>query len=158
VIRAAKLVECDSLTALCVRSKAHWGYDAAFMAQCRDSLRVRPEAILDGRVFVAVNEADHPLGVAQIDLVEDGAELGLLFVDPPAMGSGIGRQLLQHVIEVVRHAGFDAMTVLADPYAASFYERMGAKLRCMAPSDAVPGRMLPLYELAIAPASAPPAR
>lgn len=158
MIRAARRAECDALTALCVRSKAHWGYDAAFMAQCRDSLRVRPEAIRDGRVFVAVDEADRPLGVAQIDLTEGAADLGLLFVDPPAMGLGIGRALLQHAIEAVRRAGLAGMTILADPYAAPFYERMGAKLRFMAPSDAVPGRMLPLYDLAIAPASSPPAR
>jgi GNAT superfamily N-acetyltransferase len=158
VIRNARRAECDVLTALCVRSKAHWGYDAAFMAQCRDSLRVRPEAVRDGRVFVAVDAADRPLGVAQIDLMDGAADLGLLFVDPPAMGLGIGRQLLLHAIEAVRCAGLHGMTILADPYAARFYERMGAKLRCMAPSDAVPGRMLPLYDLAIAPASLPPGR
>ena len=158
MIRAARLAESEVLTALCVRSKAHWGYDAAFMAQCRDSLRVRPEAIRDGWVFVAVNEADRPLGVAQIDLVGGVADLGLLFVDPPAMGLGIGRQLLRHAMGAVRRAGIERMTILADPFAAPFYERMGAKLRCMAPSDAVPGRMLPLYDLAIVPASVPPAR
>ena len=87
MIRAARLAESGTLTELCVRSKAHWGYDAAFMARCRDSLRVRPEAIRGGWVFVAVDEADRPLGVAQIDLVDGAADLGLLFVDPPTHGT-----------------------------------------------------------------------
>jgi hypothetical protein len=38
------------------------------------------------------------------------------------------------------------MAILADPNAAPFYERMGARLVSQAPSDAIPGRMLPLYE------------
>ena len=158
MIRPARPEECAALTALCVRSKTHWGYDAAFMAQCRDSLRVRPEAVRDGWVFVAVDARDWPLGIAQVDLADGAADLGLLFVDPPAIGMGIGRRLLRHAMDAVARAGLASMTILADPYAAPFYERMGAKLRCMAPSDAVPGRMLPLYDLAIAPASVPPGR
>ena len=38
------------------------------------------------------------------------------------------------------------MTILADPNAAPFYERMGARFLRNAPSDAIPGRTLPLYE------------
>ena len=38
------------------------------------------------------------------------------------------------------------MTILADPHAAPFYERMGARFVRNAPSDAIPGRTLPLYE------------
>ena len=38
-------------------------------------------------------------------------------------------------------------TILADPNAAGFYERNGARLIGTAPSDAIPGRSLPLYEI-----------
>ena len=38
------------------------------------------------------------------------------------------------------------MAILADPNAAPFYERMGARFVSHAPSDAIPGRTLPLYE------------
>ena len=38
------------------------------------------------------------------------------------------------------------MPILADPNAAPFYERMGARFVSQAPSDAIPGRTLPLYE------------
>lgn len=158
MIRRARPVECEALTALCMRSKAHWGYDAAFMVQCRDSLRVRPEAVREGWVFVAVDAMDRPLGVAQVDRVDGVADLGLLFVDPPAIGHGIGRELLCHAAAAVGRAGIGSMSILADPHAAPFYERAGAKLRGMAPSDAVLGRMLPLYDLAIATACVRPAQ
>ena len=38
------------------------------------------------------------------------------------------------------------MAILADPNAVPFYERMGARFVSHAPSDAIPGRTLPLYE------------
>jgi GNAT superfamily N-acetyltransferase len=148
-IRAARAREVEALSALCFRSKAHWGYDAAFMAQCRATLRVSPQAIHDGRVFVAADASDLPLGVAQIDPVEAEIDLGLLFVDPPAMRHGIGKLLLRHAIAAAARTGARHMTVLADPYAAPFYERMGARFVGMAPSDAIPGRELPLYHIAL---------
>jgi hypothetical protein len=40
-----------------------------------------------------------------------------------------------------------APATLADPNAAGFYERSGAVRVGEAPSDAVPGRRLPLYEI-----------
>ena len=43
------------------------------------------------------------------------------------------------------------LTILADPNAAGFYERNGAVRIGEAPSDAVPGRLLPLYELRLIP-------
>jgi GNAT superfamily N-acetyltransferase len=147
VVRVGRAAEADALSALCFRSKAHWGYDQAFMEQCRASLRVSPLAIRDRRVFVAAGTGDCPLGVAQIDLGEREADLGLLFVDPPAIGRGVGRLLLRRATICVHELGVRRLTVLADPFAAPFYERMGARFIGMAPSDAVPGRSLPLYEI-----------
>ena len=43
------------------------------------------------------------------------------------------------------------MTILADPHAAGFYERMGARFLRMAPSDTIPGRELPFYGLDLDP-------
>ena len=41
--RRASATEAESLTALTLESKAHWGYDAEFMALARPSLTVTPE-------------------------------------------------------------------------------------------------------------------
>ena len=41
------------------------------------------------------------------------------------------------------------LTILADPNAAGFYERNGAVADRQAPSDAVLGRELPLYEIGL---------
>src|SRR5215211_6385048 len=63
-VRSAKAGESQNLTALCVRSKAHWGYDAAFMKLSAVTLAVGEDAIAAGRVLVAVDDADRVVGMA----------------------------------------------------------------------------------------------
>jgi GNAT superfamily N-acetyltransferase len=145
-IRAAQVGEATKLTALCVRSKAHWGYDAEFMRRSAASLRVSSADIALGRVLVAVDGKDRALGVASV--IPDGASanIDLFFVDPPFMGRGVGRVLFKAAVQAAYMFGARTVTILADPNAAAFYERMGARFLRNAPSDAIPGRTLPLYE------------
>jgi GNAT superfamily N-acetyltransferase len=145
-IRTARPGEGESLSALCVRSKAHWGYDAAFMAKCAAALGVSEAEIAAGHVLVAVDAGGPTIGVASV--VPDGetADLDLMFVDPPAIGGGAGRMLFEAAAGLARRLGARRLTILADPNAAAFYERMGARFLRNAPSDAIPGRTLPLYD------------
>jgi GNAT superfamily N-acetyltransferase len=145
-VRSAKPGEAASLTALCVRSKAHWGYDAAFMKLSAAALAVSEDDIAAGRVLVAVGDADRVVGMACVLPEGDTADLDALFVDPPAIGSGAGRALFDAAVILARRQGARRMTILADPNAAAFYERMGAHYLRHAPSDAIPGRTLPFYE------------
>jgi GNAT superfamily N-acetyltransferase len=154
-IRPARSGEAEALTALCLRSKAHWGYDAEFMRLSARTLVVREDDIAAGRVLVAADAADRPIGVACVaeegKVVDGGgvADLADMFVDPPAIGSGAGRALFEASADLARRLGAATMNILADPNAAPFYERMGARFVRMAPSDAIPGRSLPLYEYAL---------
>jgi len=141
-VRQAQVGEAETLTALCVRSKAHWGYDDTFMRLSQASLTVSDADIASGRVLVATDN-DRVAGVAR---VEPDGELGVMFVDPPAMGRGAGRALFAAAAALGRRLGARSMPILADPNAAPFYERMGARFVSHAPSDAIPGRTLPLYE------------
>jgi GNAT superfamily N-acetyltransferase len=145
-LRQARAGEAESLTALCVRSKAHWGYDAGFMKLCAAALTVAEEDIAAGRVLVAVDSTGRTIGLARVEPEGETAELGLMFVDPPAMGSGAGRMLFEAAARLARSLGARRMTILADPNAAPFYARMGARFVAHAPSDAIPGRLLPFYE------------
>lgn len=76
----------------------------------------------------------------------EASDLDALFIDPPAIGSGAGRALFDAAVALARKRGARRMTILADPNAAAFYERMGARYLRNAPSDAIPGRTLPFYE------------
>jgi GNAT superfamily N-acetyltransferase len=145
-IRGAQVGEATMLTALCVRSKAHWGYDAKFMRLSAASLRVSSADIALGRVLVAVDGKDRALGVASVIPDGDSADLDLFFVDPPFMGRGVGGALFKAAVRMAQAFSARTLTILADPNAAAFYERMGARFLRNAPSDAIPGRTLPLYE------------
>jgi GNAT superfamily N-acetyltransferase len=145
-IREAKPGEGKSLTALCMRSKAHWGYDAAFMRKCAVALLVSEASIAAGRVLVATDDEGRTIGTVSVADEDEGPELALMFVDPPAIGSGAGRALFEAAAKLARRLGYSRMAIRADPNAAPFYERMGARFVRNAPSDAVPGRTLPLYE------------
>ena len=146
LIRKAKTGEAESLTALCMRSKAHWGYDVEFMRLCTAALTVSEASIAAGRVLVATDDAGRTIGTVSVAEDDEGPELALMFVDPPAMGGGIGRALFEAAVRLARRLGYSRMTILADLNAAPFYERMGARFLRNAPSDAIPGRTLPLYE------------
>ena len=63
-----------------------------------------------------------------------------------AIGGGTGRTLFEEAVRLARRLGYRHMAILADPNAAPFYQRMGARFVRDAPSDAIPGRTLPLYE------------
>ena len=150
-VRNAKPGEGKNLTALCMRSKAHWGYDAAFMRKSAAALLVSEASIAAGRVLVATDDTGRTIGTVSIAEDDEGAELALMFVDPPAMGDGTGRTLFEAAVRLARRLGYRRMTILADPNAAPFYERMGARFVRDAPSDAIPGRTLPFYEYDLSP-------
>jgi GNAT superfamily N-acetyltransferase len=148
-IRLARIEEASALSELCVRSKAAWGYDEAFMALARAVLQVSPEQIAARDVWVATGANGEVAGIVALGPSEQPNTLDLdkLFVEPRRIRTGVGRALLAHAIIEAKQRGANRLTILADPYAAGFYERNGARRIGEAPSDAIPGRSLPLYEV-----------
>ena len=53
------------ISELAFRSKAHWGYDAQFMAACRDGLTVRSDEC-DGTRVVLAGHGGHIVGYYQL--------------------------------------------------------------------------------------------
>ena len=148
-IRPARLQEAPELSDLCVRSKAVWGYDATFMLLARPALTVSPEQIDAGDVWVATDAQGNIAGLVALGPGNQPHTLDLdkLFVEPRRTRAGVGRRLLRHAIAEARQRGARRLTILSDPFAAGFYQRNGATRIGEAPSDAVPGRMLPLFEI-----------
>ncbi|MGK4578919.1 GNAT family N-acetyltransferase [Kitasatospora sp. HPMI-4] len=141
LIRAARTDEAGFLGELALRSKAYWGYDEAFLAACRDELTV-PASRLES---TAVAERDgRILGFVTLEGSPPAGDLGMLFVEPHAIGQGVGRRLFEHAAATARGLGFTRLTVEADPHAEPFYLAMGATRIGTAPSGSVPGRSLPL--------------
>jgi predicted N-acetyltransferase YhbS len=100
-IRPARVDEAPALSELCVRSKASWGYDEAFMALARAVLQVRPEQIAAGDVWVATGAAGEVVGMVALGPSEQPNTLDLdkLFVEPRWIRTGAGRALMAHAID-----------------------------------------------------------
>ena len=119
------------------------------MALARAVLQVSPEQIATGDVWVATAADRTVAGIVALGPSEqpDTLDLDKLFVEPQWIRTGVGRALVAHAVDEARRRGARRLTVLADPNAAGFYERNGARRIGEAPSDAIPGRSVPLYEI-----------
>jgi N-acetylglutamate synthase-like GNAT family acetyltransferase len=151
-IRQARAEECNALSELTMRSKAHWGYDAAFMADVREDLEIVAERFLpDFHVYVLENDSEM-IGFYSLDPVDaDTVELTHLFVEPKYIGKGFGKQLWQDSLHVAQSLGFRRLTLSSDPYAEPFYASQGAARIGEKESTVRARRMLPLMEYVFVP-------
>jgi GNAT superfamily N-acetyltransferase len=141
-LRRPELHELPVLSALCLRSKAVWGYDRRFLEACRAELTIRAEELQ--RTALCVAEHDGAIvGVAQVIVDGAVADLQKMFVEPRAIGLGVGRSLFAWAVSTAKDLGAQCVTIDADPGAVGFYTRMGAIELGSAPSGSIPGRMLP---------------
>src|SRR5882672_3061704 len=90
-IRRAVFSEAAALSDLCVRSKAAWGYDDAFMRLARQSLTVKAAQIVAGDVWVATAEDDAVVGMMSLAACHEPhtIDLNKLFVEPTRLRTGI---------------------------------------------------------------------
>lgn len=136
--------------ALTLRSKASWGYDAAFMKAAEPELIFEPERFAPHFLVFVIEIDGQYLGFCSlIPSGESSVELHDLFVDPDHMGCGIGTLLWRHAVETARRLGYCKMTLTADPNAEGFYLERGAVISRFSESRAQNGRMLPEMEYRI---------
>lgn len=145
-LRPALPAEAAELTALAIRSKAHWGYDATFMALAAPDLQITPELLGGTMAFVAQSGA-LPLGFYVLAVVDGVPMLRDLWVDPAAIGTGVGKRLWTHMLEQARSVGYGTVRITSEPNAEGFYVKMGARRIGSVESSVVKGRMLPLMEI-----------
>jgi GNAT superfamily N-acetyltransferase len=144
-LRTPRPDEAAILTELCLRSKAG-GYDKEFMQACRDELTLTPSTMQSSHFKVA--EIGRCLiGMAQVTVKGDTAELDKLFVEPTQLRSGAGYALFDWAKNTAREAGAVTLVIDADPDASGFYRRMGAVDDGVAPSGSIPGRFIPRLKL-----------
>lgn len=142
IIRLPAAEELPALSTLCFRSKAVWGYDDDFMQACRKELSIEPADLRSTSITVAERDG-RIIGLAQVKVVGSEVDLLKLFVEPTFMRSGIGRILFDWATDWAKNRGADRLLIEADPDAAPFYRRLGARDVRLAPSGSIPGRMLP---------------
>jgi GNAT superfamily N-acetyltransferase len=104
-------------------------------------------------MIVRVAEAGGELaGFAAADCPGGAWEIAHLWVRPRFGRQGVGRRLLNAVVEAAREAGARRLRIEADPHAERFYMDRGAVRVGVrpAPMPGAPDRTLPVLELALA--------
>jgi GNAT superfamily N-acetyltransferase len=97
-------------------AKGHWGYDPQLVAAWAASIEFPPEE----QLIVAER------GWAAVVPRGEVAWLDDLWIEPAAMGQGLGRELFERAAAIGRKAGCVRMEWEAEPNALGFYERLGA--------------------------------
>jgi GNAT superfamily N-acetyltransferase len=143
-LRHATRDEAAELSALALRSKAHWGYDDEFLEASRAELTVTPDEIDALRIVVSERDGGELAGFYGLGQDPPEADLAFMFVEPALIGEGVGRQLWEHAVVTARSLGFARISIQSDPHAEGFYLSMGAARVGSAPSLSIPDRLLPL--------------
>lgn len=146
-IREAIPDEAPSLSALALRSKAHWEYPNEFVEACREVLTYSPEQIdSDNFHFFVAEVSDSSIGFyALVQSSPQEVHLEALFIEPEHIRQGYGHTLLEHAKARAKALGAITMTIQGDPNSESFYRSAGAKLTGQQESTVLPGRYLPLF-------------
>lgn len=147
MIRRASADEASVLTAIALDAKRYWGYPEHWIKHWESDLTISADFISDNHVYVA--EVDGEIrGFYALCVNGNKAELEHMWVSPAFIGTGIGKELFLDAME--RAAALDVRDVelSADPNAAGFYKRMGAKKigEVDAPVDGQP-RKLPRLKI-----------
>jgi GNAT superfamily N-acetyltransferase len=142
LVRRAKREEADLLTDLVVRVKASWGYDEAFMTECREELTLTIEKMEAWTVWVA--ECDQKIaGLIALAPCDDRAEIEDFMVEPAFQGRGVGAALMTALLNECRRRGLRTIELDADPNAEPIYHRLGFVTVGRSESKSIPGRTLP---------------
>jgi GNAT superfamily N-acetyltransferase len=93
-----------------------------------ESLR---EGVMIDRLWVAADEADHPVGFALACVVGDNAHLDELDVHPAHGRRGLGTALVEAVCNWAKASGYRAITLTTlrhIPWNAPWYQRLGFRV------------------------------
>jgi hypothetical protein len=93
-LRTPRYDKAAFLTDLCLRSKAVWGYDEEFMQACRGE-HTLTASIMQSSYLKVAEIGGHLVGVAQVTVKGELAELDKLFVEPTRLRSGAGKALFE---------------------------------------------------------------
>jgi len=122
-VRPAVRDDHERLRELTFESKAHWGYDRDLVRSWADGLGFEsgPDrwlAELDGTIVAWAALTPPSDGVAVLDH---------LWVDPGAMGQGLGSRLFRLAADRARELGAERLEWSSEPNAVGFYEKVGGR-------------------------------
>lgn len=123
--RRARPEEAQALADLQNRSSTHWNYPPGFFDWAPGASEI-PEAYIRDNPVYLLEENDRIIGFYGFTKEDGGFLLDKLFVDIDRIGTGCGKALWRHAVDLARTLGHTAFIIGSDPNAAPFYRAMGA--------------------------------
>jgi N-acetylglutamate synthase-like GNAT family acetyltransferase len=124
-IRKASTEDAAALTRIAHDAKRHWGYPEHWIQHWQDDLTITPDYVAANLVYVAEDGGDL-LGFYALIMRKEKAELDHIWVLPAHIGTGVGKQLFLHAMQVAAGERVSEVEILSDPNAEAFYRKMGA--------------------------------
>ncbi len=124
--RKARVEELARINSLIAAAKGHWNYDPEYLSAALPLLRI-------GREWLEKHEGYSIFWKGELagfmGLEEEGDQwlLEHLWIDPAAIGQGLGRAAMDFALRLARSKGTRAIRLWPDPPAEGFYVRMGAR-------------------------------
>lgn len=156
MIRAARPDDGERLREIAIAAKAHWGYELDRVEEWAAHGDFSATGLRTKEFYVAERDGH---AVAFSSLIPQGeiCVLDDLWVEPDAMGGGVGRELFEHALERAAELAARTLEWEAEPHAVGFYERMGGRyVRDSDPSEW--GRILPIMGIDVPQATGAAAR
>ena len=95
------------------------------------SLDVLARYAREGRCWVAIDDAAGPIGYVLVDAVDGNAHVEQVSVHPDHQGSGVGRALMERVVDWASEVGMPAVTLTTFkdvPWNAPLYRHLGFRV------------------------------
>jgi GNAT superfamily N-acetyltransferase len=127
LIRRARPGEGARLRDIAIAAKAYWGYDLDRVVEWANGGDYSDEALRTREVYVAELEGGAVAWAALICKTKDDSWLDDLWVEPAAIGRGVGTALFRYVAERAKELGATRLVWEAEPNAVGFYEKLGAR-------------------------------
>jgi GNAT superfamily N-acetyltransferase len=150
-IRRALPKESPALTEIAHNAKRHWGYPEHWIQHWQADLTVPPDFISNNQVYLADRDGEI-IGFYALVVRDQQAELEHLWVAPEHIGTGVGKELFIHAMHIAAGENVSEVEISADPNAAGFYQRMGARRIGEVSSD-IDGQSRALPRLSVDPTS-----
>jgi len=137
--------DADKLTQIAFAAKSFWGYPEEYLKLWKDDLTIPADYVQKNTVLIVKNEKDEILGFGAIEFSTafNAYEIGHMWVFPEYIGNGLGRFLLNALINQAQKAGITQLYSVSDPNAQGVYEKMGFVLMGQRASQPK-GRYLPV--------------
>lgn len=145
---AASTGDAQFLTKVAIQSKKVWGYSEEHISLWKDDLKISEDYILQNKVM-KVFDNNIFIGFFALKFEKNQSpEIDHLWLQPEFLRKNYGRSIFKFITEFISEKGFSKTTLVAEPNAKGFYEKLGGKVIGEFESK-ISGRFLEIFEFQI---------